>query len=365
MSNAFVDHGVEFSIPEEWTDRGGHWIASDGTTISLKFHHGPLDTAASLLDTYCLDLRLDAARHGGGLIECEKSQIGLTGVIKRPREDEAAGFAFDGCILAPIETGYIEFHVSNQEEDFSGDREIFVIETKHPATYNDGNLIGWQAYPYGHRPSREAFFDDLFGHKINPLLKDLQLFARSDDPKYDKDFPDHPLSRVRSWLAWLNQHVAIVDTPFPHRRNQTYPLDVFELEAPPGFIHNTETKVPGEWFERPTFNGRVSHLGIVLHPEFPDAFESVDRAESAVLRGLDESAAELLDAPVSYEVEVAGRPGILTACEISISKKDFFDVSFFLPWENASMEVAAVFESDDFARAMLNLEAVLPTIKKI
>ena len=29
------------------------------------------------------------------------------------------------------------------------------------------------------------------------------------------------------------------------------------------------------------------------------------------------------------------------------------------------MEVAAVFESDDFARAMLNLEAVLPTIKKI
>lgn len=365
MSNEFTDHGVEFSIPEEWTDREGHWIASDGTTISLQFHRAALDTAARLLDTYCQDLRLDAARQGGGLVECEKSQIGLTGLTKRTRNDEAAGFAFDGCLLAPIETGFIEFHVSNQEEEFSGDRESYVIETERPATDNEGNLVGWQADPYGYRPVRESFFDDLFGHKVNPLLRPLQLFARSDDTRYDKDFPDHPLSRVRAWLKWLNQRVAIVDTPFPHRKSQNYTLDDFAMEAPPGFIHNTQTDVSGEWFERPTFNSRRSRLGVVLHPEFPDAFKTIERAESAVLREIDESDVELLDAPISYEVEVAGRPGVLTACETSHGDKKFFDLSFFLPWQEASMEVAAIFESDDFARAMLNLEAVVPTIKKI
>lgn len=339
-------------------------MASDGTTISLEFHHAQLDTAARLLDTYCQDLRLNAAREGGGLVECEKSRIGLNGLTKRPREDDA-GFAFNGCLLAPIESGFIEFHVSNQESEFSGDRESFVIETERPAADNDGNLIGWQADPYGYRPSREAFFNDLFGHKVNPLLKPLQLFARSDDARYDKDFPDHPLSRVRNWLKWLNEHVAIVETPFPHRKSQNYKLDDFALEAPPGFIHNTDTEVPGDWFERPTFNRRISRLGVVLHPEFPDAFKLVERAESAVLRELDASEVELLDAPISYEVEVAGKPGVLTACETSHGKKKFFDLSFFLPWEDASMEIAAVFESDDFARAMLNLEAVVPTIKKV
>ena len=103
MSNEFTDHGVEFSIPEEWTDREGHWIASDGTTISLQFHRAALDTAARLLDTYCQDLRLDAARQGGGLVECEKSQIGLTGLTNQgPMIDVAAGLdiAVDEVIVS-------------------------------------------------------------------------------------------------------------------------------------------------------------------------------------------------------------------------------------------------------------------------
>jgi len=364
MADDYAEHGVEFSLPDEWNHRDGYWQCDDGSALSVEFFPRPLDLSDSLLDTYCQDLRLDAAREGGGLIECEKSELGLTAITKRPRGEGAPGFSYEGNTLIPVETGFLDIHVTHHEEDITGVRESFVIEIEKPATDNEGNLIGWQADPYGYRPQDTPFFDNLFGHKTNPLLAQLNLFARSDDAKYDKEFPDHPLTHVRKWQAWLKEHVAVIETPFPHRKDQRYPLDGVALDLPLGFYHNTEAPDPGEWFERPTFNGRSSRLGVVLHPEFPDACESSETAETAVLREIDESDVELLAAPISYEVEIASQPGILTACETEHGKKRFFDISFFLPWGKASLEVAAIFENDDYERAMLAVEAIVPSLEQ-
>ncbi len=365
MSENYAEHGVEFSIPETWTEREGYWQAEDGTTVSVGFVAKPLDAGEPLLDTHCQDLRLDAAREGGGLVECERCEIGLTSIVKRPRRNGVPGFAFEGHVLVPVETGFLDIRVTNREEDVTGVRENFVIEVEKPARDNEGNLVGWQADPYGYRPVNEPFFDDLFGHKTNPLARPLALFARSDDASYDKEFPDHPLSRVRKWQAWLREHLAVIDTPFPHREDQRYSLGGVSLELPPGFYHNTEAAEAGDWFERPTFNGRVCSLGAIVHSEFPDAGESTETAEAAVVREMDGSDRELLSAPVSYEVEIARTGGILTACETARGGKKFFDLSFFLPWGKASLEIAAVFESDDYERAMLNIEAVIPSLEPV
>ena len=365
MADNYAEHGVEFSLPDEWTNRDGYWQADDGTALSVEFFKQPLDIGDSLLDTYCLDLRLDAAREGGGLVECEKSELGLTAITKRPRGEGAPGFSYEGNSLIPVETGFLDIRVSHHEEDITGVRESFVVEIEKPASDNEGNLIGWQADPYGYRPQNTTFFDDLFGHKVNPLLRELSLFARSDDAKYDKEFPEHPLTHVRKWQAWLREHVAVIETPFPHRKDQNYPLEGLSLDVPLGFYHNTEAPERGDWFERPTFNRRSSRLGVILHPESPEASESIETAETVVLREIDESEVELRNAPISYEVEIAQSPGILTACETSHGGREFFDISFFLPWGKSSLELAAIFESDDYERAMLALESVVPSVQQL
>jgi|GEM_PF-2660181 len=364
MADEYAEHGIEFSLPGEWTHRDGYWQCTDGSALSVEFFPQPLDTSPPLLETYCLDLRLNAAREGGGLVECEKSELGLTAITKRPRGEGAPGFSYEGNILIPVQTGFLDIHVTHHEEDVTGVRESFVIEIEKPARDGDGNLIGWQADPYGYRPANAPFFNDLFGHKVHPLTQPLALFARSDDPKYDKEFADHPLTHVRKWQAWLREHVAVIETPFPHRKDQKYPLEGLALDIPLGFYHNTEAPERGDWFERPSFNRRSSRLGVILHPESPEASESTDTAETVVLREIDESEVELRDAPISYEVEIAGSPGILTACETTHAGRNFFDISFFLPSGKASLELAAIFESDDYERAMLALEAVVPSVEQ-
>ncbi len=157
----------------------------------------------------------------------------------------------------------------------------------------------------------------------------------------------------------------MIETPFPHRKDQNYPLESLSVDIPLGFFHKTEATERGDWFERPTFNRRSSRLGVILHPESPEASESIETAETVVLREIDESEVELRNAPISYEVEIAQSPGILTACETSHGGREFFDISFFLPWGKASLELAAIFESDDYERAMLALESVVPSVQQL
>jgi len=50
-------------------------------------------------------------------------------------------------------------------------------------------------------------------HPFDPQLQTLLPFHRGDDPAFDPQFPDHPLTRVRAW-TWNVGRYATVDPGF-------------------------------------------------------------------------------------------------------------------------------------------------------
>lgn len=57
-------------------------------------------------------------------------------------------------------------------------------------------------------------FDDwVMPHPFDPSLQTRLPFHRGDDPAYDAQFPDHPLSRARAW-TWNVGRYATVDPAF-------------------------------------------------------------------------------------------------------------------------------------------------------
>jgi hypothetical protein len=130
----------------------------------------------------------------GCLIEAEPVVLGgvrgVCQVVKAPIPNAPSGQVFMANIFLAKADRYVMFGCSAAERGVTGMREATIM-----ATLGVG-LDGW-----------------LLPHPYAPEVKGALPFHRGDDPAWDAQFPDHPLSRVRAWVRWATA-TATVDPGF-------------------------------------------------------------------------------------------------------------------------------------------------------
>lgn len=174
--------------------RQGAWEdPRTGDGIVIQQQTGKLGEPAWLEDVPAL--RRNLARNYAGhacLIEADPVPIGgMWGVYqlsKQPIPNAPHGQVFTAQIMLAKEDVFTYAMYFAQERGTTGVREAVL-----------GGQIGFENY--------------FLPHPYDPQLTSKLPFHRADDPQYDAQFPDHPLSRARAWARWMSA-TAQVDPRF-------------------------------------------------------------------------------------------------------------------------------------------------------
>ncbi|XTZ14981.1 hypothetical protein ACQSSU_26580 [Micromonospora echinospora] len=166
------------------------WANDERIVIQPVFFNLVPDLPAALTDLTALrkGLAKMTAGQGGALIEADVVSVGdqpaLRQVIKVKLPNQPHGQAFLGSYIVPKAACSAVLRVQAAESGMTGQREALVMAKTGPANY-------FRPHPYG--PEGEG---GLPSHV-------------ADDPAYDAQFPQHPLTRVRQVLAQLAQQVEL------------------------------------------------------------------------------------------------------------------------------------------------------------
>ncbi|SCL22793.1 hypothetical protein [Micromonospora inyonensis] len=166
------------------------WANDERIIIQPVFFNLVPDLPAPLTDLPALQRGLagTAAGQGGALIEADVMSVGgqpaLRQIIKVKLPHQPHGQAFLGSYIVPKAACSAVLRVQAAESGPTGQREALVMSQVGPADY-------FRPHPYG--PDGEG---GLPSHV-------------ADDPAYDAQFPQHPLSRVRQVMAQLAQQVEL------------------------------------------------------------------------------------------------------------------------------------------------------------
>jgi hypothetical protein len=192
-----------FQLPAQWTlEQAEETVAiftnSVGDALSINYFPKVPDIAADLSDVRALRsfYRTAAESNDVAMLEVDPTQIaGLPAVrtILKARL-QPRGFAFIGSYTLPFADRSYVLKVQSDERGITGVREAAVLAMETMEIEVDeqtGKMVGWEQDPYD--SSYRA-----------PFLRN-----RADDEKYDVTFPDHPLSKVRSYLRELAEQLDV------------------------------------------------------------------------------------------------------------------------------------------------------------
>ncbi|MEU4446456.1 hypothetical protein AB0K14_34405 [Actinosynnema sp. NPDC050801] len=156
------------------------WVnPANGDQVSLTYFDLVPDLPASLDDMP--KLRHDLAVTTGDvgcLIEAHHVRLGdvpaLFQVVKVPLPDQPSGQVFIGSFTVPKADSSAVLKLQAAEQGRTGMREAVLAAQL--------GFDGW-----------------VMPHPYAPEVEGRLPFHKGDDPRYDPEFPDHPLSRVRAW----------------------------------------------------------------------------------------------------------------------------------------------------------------------
>ena len=166
------------------------WANDDGDVVTLHFFDLPPDLAAGLDDgpTLRSSLTRYTAQVGGGLIEASVKKLGdvpaLRQILKLPLPGAPSGQAFIGSFTVPRATCSTVVKIQAVERGMTGMREAVVLAKVGPEQY-------FRPHPYA------------------PDVQGGLPFHVADHARWDAEFPDHPLSRVRRILDALAESVTV------------------------------------------------------------------------------------------------------------------------------------------------------------
>ncbi|GAB4587302.1 hypothetical protein [Nocardia sp. IFM 10818] len=162
--------------------QAAQWVNSDtGDMVALQYFDLPPDLPAPLEQLDVLRARLaEIHARSGSLVEAfvigVDSQPALLRVEKMPLPDRPAGLLFAASIVAPKENCSAALMLFCPEGGVTGIREATVMAM------------------HGHE---DMFPPHPYQHGVQGQLP----YNRADDIHYDAQFPDHPLTRARRWVA--------------------------------------------------------------------------------------------------------------------------------------------------------------------
>ncbi|MET9472698.1 hypothetical protein ACFYWN_25465 [Streptomyces sp. NPDC002917] len=167
------------------------WANDDGDVLSVHFFELPPDLPAGLDDGPTLRHTLThyTAQAGGGLIEASVKTLGglpaLRQILKLPLPGRPNGQAFIGSFTVPRAGCSAVVKIQAAEHGMTGMREAVVLAK-----------VGVEQY---FRP-----------HPYAPDVQGGLPFHTADHERWDAEFPDHPLTRVRRTLGALAGAVGVV-----------------------------------------------------------------------------------------------------------------------------------------------------------
>lgn len=193
-----LDEKTVLSEKDEWTvfqenERMKIWKNKYGDFLKIMFIPFPPDYPETISDlTGLRNLYRDIiTKEHGAIIEVDKEFYGdillVKTLFKIPQDP--TGFTYLGSFTLPMKDFCFVITAECHELGMTGVREcaIMLISEKI-GSIPKGTLDGWSADPY------------------DPNFNNCVLRNIADDEKYDKDFPNHPLTRTRKILS------AIKDT---------------------------------------------------------------------------------------------------------------------------------------------------------
>ncbi|MFE3515157.1 hypothetical protein [Streptomyces sp. NPDC059166] len=166
------------------------WTSNDGDVVSLHYFALPPDLPASLDDGPALRATLThwTAQAGGGLIEASVKTLGglpaLRQILKVPLPQQPSGQVFIGSYTVPRRDCSTVVKIQAPERGRTGMREALVMAKVGPDAY-------FRPHPYA------------------PDVQGGLPFHVADHARWDEEFPDHPLTRVRRTLAALVEAVTV------------------------------------------------------------------------------------------------------------------------------------------------------------
>ncbi|MEH1017124.1 hypothetical protein V6U90_29015 [Micromonospora sp. CPCC 206060] len=166
------------------------WANDERIVIQAVFFNLVPDLPTSLTDLAALQRGMAkmAAAQGGALIEAGVMPVGgqpaLRQIIKVKLPNQPHGQAFLGSYIVPKAACSAVLRVQAAESGAFGQREAMIMGQVGPTNY-------FRPHPYG---------SDGEGGLPSHV---------ADDPAYDPQFPQHPLTRVRQVMAQLAQQVEL------------------------------------------------------------------------------------------------------------------------------------------------------------
>ncbi|MFD0142689.1 MULTISPECIES: hypothetical protein [unclassified Streptomyces] len=166
------------------------WVSDAGDVLSLHFFALRPDLPASLDDGPSLRAALTrmTADAGGGLIEASVKSLGglpaLRQILKLPMPGQAHGQVFIGSFTVPRAECSTVVKIQAPERGTTGMREAMVMAQVGPDAF-------FRAHPYA------------------PEVQGGLPFHAADHARYDAEFPDHPLTRVRNVLGALAEAAGV------------------------------------------------------------------------------------------------------------------------------------------------------------
>lgn len=210
------------------------WSTAWGHLIGVGIKPGPSTLLAMLREpSAAVKFRDAVARSGQGLVELTPIQRDgwvLVRMIAKGVVDEVTGHgrSYVGVLTIPFREGSIVVRTSAYEAGGTGIRESEV-----GAELTASGAVLWKDPPSvpDDGPVWLGPGDILEGWLTDPADPTPPHLARcvADDPMYDADFPDHPLTRVRGLLDQIQESM--------HVAPEAWPVTSFSSETPTRWWH--------------------------------------------------------------------------------------------------------------------------------
>lgn len=180
------------------------WINNDKTAfIGIELSNTEYPYSTNEISTIiAYERKKIIASSSGGIISCKKQLIDgfsfIETICKEPISPDGipAGVNYLGTLTLPLRNYHFQIILKVCENGITGLRDSTIFakwynENGEIKSHENGKIIGWSKDPYD-----ESVID---GRPMN----------LSESQKYDLDFPDHPLSELRSKIAILKNNMVI------------------------------------------------------------------------------------------------------------------------------------------------------------
>ena len=219
---ASVDTPQGINIPDSvgWktvksTPQSTVWTGQPGNTYTLTTHSGQPKASLDDVDALRDHVRKQAAAEQGGIVQADIIQVDdhtAAYFITKDTIPNSMGYRYVGRCVIPFDGGWYEFRMDATAVGRTGKREALLGVQLNLYANAKMEEIPPEAPPTPGRRKRKST-----GKRIKGLFKDpydARFDASSnywvtDDAKFDSQFPQHELSRVRARFPKIIDSIEI------------------------------------------------------------------------------------------------------------------------------------------------------------